>query len=115
MIRCFWWSSPFCFSVCRFTAECKNPSKRLEVLKKSNDGFYLANADLKMRGPGDAFGVRQSGDISFKLADIYNDNQLLKQAAECVENILKDDPDLMSSDVFKRFIEDSAERTYLNL
>lgn len=97
------------------TSGSKNPSKRLEVLKKSNDGFYLANADLKMRGPGDAFGVRQSGDISFKLADIYNDNQLLKQAAECVENILKDDPDLMSSDVFKRFIEDSAERTYLNL
>lgn len=97
------------------TSGNKTPSKRLEVLKRSNDGFYLANADLKMRGPGDAFGVRQSGDISFKLADIYNDNQLLKQAAECVENILKDDPDLMSSDVFKRFIEVSAERTYLNL
>lgn len=97
------------------TSGSKTPSKRLEVLKKSNDGFYLANADLKMRGPGDAFGVRQSGDISFKIADIYNDNLLLKQASESVDKLLKEDPGLKSSEALKRFIENAADRTYSNL
>ena len=97
------------------TSGSKTPSKRLEVLKKSNDGFYLANADLKMRGPGDAFGVRQSGDISFKIADIYNDNLLLKQASESVDKLLKEDPGLKSSEAIKRFIENAADRTYSNL
>lgn len=97
------------------TSGSKTPSKRLEVLKKSNDGFYLANADLKMRGPGDAFGVRQSGDISFKIADIYNDNLLLKQASESVDKLLKKDPGLKSSEALKRFIENAADRTYSNL
>ena len=43
--------------------------QRLEVLNRSNDGFYIANEDLKLRGPGDFFGVRQSGMMDFILAD----------------------------------------------
>ena len=49
----------------------KEKNRRLEVLNKSNDGFYIASEDLKLRGPGDLFGIRQSGDLEFQLADIY--------------------------------------------
>lgn len=55
----------------------KDNIKRLEVLGKSNDGFYIASQDLKMRGPGDMFGVRQSGDLAFVYADVYSDADVL--------------------------------------
>lgn len=63
-----------------------NPSKetkeRLQVLVDSNDGFRVAEEDLKQRGPGDLFGIRQSGDLDFQLADIYQDAVILKRANE---------------------------------
>ncbi len=65
-----------------------NPSEktmeRLNVLNNSNDGFYISNEDLKLRGPGDIFGVRQSGLLEFKLADIYADADLLRLANDAV-------------------------------
>ena len=51
----------------------KDTLERLSVLNKSNDGFYIAGEDLKLRGPGDLFGVRQSGSMNFRLGDIYQD------------------------------------------
>lgn len=65
-------------------------SKRLEILNKSNDGFKIAEEDLKLRGPGDFFGIRQSGEMEFALADLIQDADILRQAAEAeplVENI----------------------------
>ena len=62
------------------TTKTENSKKRLNVLKNSNDGFYIAEEDLKLRGPGDIFGVKQSGDIEFKLADMYADVELFKAA-----------------------------------
>lgn len=56
--------------------------ERLGVLEKSNDGFFIAGEDLKMRGPGDFFGIRQSGDVMFKIGDIYNHADMLKAAQE---------------------------------
>lgn len=70
----------------------KEKSKRLEILNHSNDGFKIAEEDLKMRGPGDFFGIRQSGDMEFALVDIIQDAEILKQAAEAapyMENIIK--------------------------
>lgn len=62
-----------------------NPSekseKRLRVLMDSNDGFYIAEEDLKLRGPGDIFGVKQSGEMDFKLADMYTDIGLFRNAS----------------------------------
>ena len=58
--------------------------ERLGVLEASNDGFHIAAEDLKLRGPGDFFGVRQSGDLMFRLADIYQHADVLKAAQECV-------------------------------
>ena len=60
----------------------KETKQRLQVLEQSNDGFLVAEEDLKLRGPGDLFGIRQSGDLNFKLADIYQDAAILKQANE---------------------------------
>ena len=69
-------------------------SKRLEILNKSNDGFYIAGEDLKLRGPRDLFGIRQSGDMEFKIGDIYNDSAILTKASEAADEILALDPEL---------------------
>ena len=69
-------------------------SNRLEILNKSNDGFYIAGEDLKLRGPGDLFGIRQSGDMEFKIGDIYNDSAILTKASEAADEILALDPEL---------------------
>ena len=69
-------------------------SKRLEILNKSNDGFYIAGEELKLRGPGDLFGIRQSGTMEFRIGDIYNDSAILKSASEAAAEILALDPDL---------------------
>ncbi len=66
--------------------------KRLEILNKSNDGFFIASEDLKLRGPGDLLGIRQSGMLEFQLADIYTDAPTLKLASEAAQWILSQDP-----------------------
>ena len=74
------------------TSSSKTAKKRLEILNKSNDGFFIASEDLKLRGPGDFFGIRQSGDIAFQLADIYQDADVLMKAQEAVKDLLEEDP-----------------------
>lgn len=66
--------------------------KRLEILEKTNDGFVIAEEDLKLRGPGDLFGERQSGALGFVLADIYEDSSIMKRAAAYVDEVLAKDP-----------------------
>ena len=63
-------------------------SERLELLNKSNDGFFLANEDMRLRGPGDFFGIRQSGEFAFRIGDIYNDSELLLETAALADEIL---------------------------
>jgi ATP-dependent DNA helicase RecG len=70
-------------------------SERLDILNRSNDGFYIASEDLKLRGPGDIFGIRQSGDMEFKLADIFTDANLLKTVSQEVDRLLEADRDLV--------------------
>ncbi|MDO4322067.1 MAG: ATP-dependent DNA helicase RecG [Lachnospiraceae bacterium] len=72
----------------------KQIQERLDILCKSNDGFEIANKDMQLRGPGDLFGVRQSGMLDFTLADIYTDAEILQQANEAAGEILKKDPQL---------------------
>lgn len=80
----------------------KETRERLEILNHSNDGFYIAGEDLKLRGPGDMFGIRQSGDMEFKIGDIYNDSEVLLKANEAaksltqqeVEQLLESNPSL---------------------
>ncbi|MCC8044236.1 MAG: ATP-dependent DNA helicase RecG [Clostridiales bacterium] len=83
-------------SYCIFIQTDKNEAnqKRLDILNHSNDGFEIAAQDLKLRGPGDIFGTRQSGLMNFQLADIYQDADILRQANEAAEYILTVDPSL---------------------
>lgn len=60
----------------------KESVERLKVLENSNDGFFIASEDLRLRGPGDFFGIRQSGEMNFKLADIYNHADMLRLAQD---------------------------------
>ena len=71
----------------------KQKPKRLQILEQSNDGFHIASEDLKLRGPGDLFGIRQSGEMGFELADIYEDAGILKKASAFADEILGRDPD----------------------
>ena len=75
--------------------EQEDTSKRLEILNKSNDGFYMAGEDLKLRGPGDLFGIRQSGQLEFRIGDIYQDADVLKAASDVAGGILELDRELM--------------------
>lgn len=83
-------------SYCIFMSgsKSKETKKRLEVLNRSNDGFYIASEDLKLRGPGDLFGIRQSGILEFRLGDVFQDAKVLQQASEAAGNILNEDPNL---------------------
>ncbi len=87
-------------------------SKRLEILNQSSDGFYIAEQDLKLRGPGDLFGVRQSGDLNFRIADVIQDAQELTRVSEDVDQILSDDPDLAAHPGLRenacRFMEENS-------
>lgn len=87
-------------SYCIFisTSEAKETMERLQILNHSNDGFHIASEDLKLRGPGDIFGIRQSGEFAFVLGDIYTDANILKEASDAVEQLLVSDPDLADDD-----------------
>lgn len=76
------------------TSESKESKKRLQILNDSNDGFYIAREDLKLRGQGDFFGVRQSGEMEFAVGDIFSDADILQEAAEDVKTLLLSDANL---------------------
>ena len=83
-------------------------SERLDILNKSNDGFYIASKDLMQRGSGDLFGYRQSGEMAFELADIYDDADILKTASDAVDLVLRENkPEI------ERFVEDTFTKKYL--
>ncbi|WP_272973740.1 ATP-dependent DNA helicase RecG [Croceibacter atlanticus] len=67
---------------------------RLETMTRTNDGFEIAEVDLKLRGPGDMMGTQQSGVLNLKIADIVKDNNILKLARSYAYAILKEDPSL---------------------
>lgn len=83
-------------SYCIFVSskDDKKTMERLEILNKSNDGFFIASEDLRLRGPGDLFGIRQSGDFDFELADIYQDADILKLCGELAGELIEKDPEL---------------------
>ncbi len=92
---------------------------RLKILQESNDGFRIASEDLKLRGPGDVFGVRQSGNLEFALGDIFTDSRILQGASEAAEEVLQEDPALDApehrglADRLARYRRESFDRLYL--
>ncbi|MCR4908165.1 MAG: ATP-dependent DNA helicase RecG [Lachnospiraceae bacterium] len=79
-------------------------NKRLEILKQSNDGFEIASQDLKLRGPGDMFGIRQSGLLQFNMADIYRDADMLKAAADYVGSLSLSEVETLVGTGFKEAV-----------
>lgn len=78
-------------SYCIFMSgsKSKETKERLDILKETNDGIKIASEDLRLRGPGDLFGIRQSGLMDFKLGDVYQDAGVLKAASEAADWLLK--------------------------
>lgn len=76
-------------SYCIFitTSSQRDTMERLQVLNKSNDGFFISSEDMRLRGPGDLFGIRQSGQFQFRLGDIYQDVLILQEAQECATKL----------------------------
>ena len=91
--------------------------KRLDILNRSNDGFYIASEDLKLRGPGDIFGLRQSGEMEFQLADIFTDANLLKTVSEEVNLLLEEDCELekKSHQELKQRLDSYLQKSYEKL
>ena len=90
-------------------SDSKTSMERLGVLNHSNDGFRIAEEDLKQRGPGDLFGIRQSGDMDFKIADIYQDADLLKEISVSVDELLSQGGlDSPQCEPLKRYLEENA-------
>lgn len=83
-------------SYCVLVSDSEDPliKRRLRVLCKNDSGFAIAEEDLKLRGPGDLFGLQQHGLPDFKIANLYEDSQLLKEAAKACEELFHQDPDL---------------------
>jgi len=96
----------YCFLVRgpKVSAEART---RLRALAETNDGFRLAEVDLKLRGPGEITGTRQSGNILFRIADPIEDVRLMELARQTAETILSEDPDLQHPrhQVLVRYLE----------
>ena len=99
-------------SYCIFMNHSEKPenNKRLKILNDSNDGFYIAEQDLKLRGPGDLFGIRQSGLMEFKIADVYQDAALLKKISQTVDHLLAEDEELIqnSNGALREYMEENT-------
>lgn len=83
-------------SYCILMSDNKNEStqKRFEIMCQTNDGFLIADEDLKIRGPGDFFGSKQSGLPELRIADFAEDLDVVKNAANAARSVFKHDPDL---------------------
>ena len=104
-------------SYCILISDAKNDAavSRLKIMCRTNDGFVIANEDLKQRGPGDFFGSRQHGLPDMKIADMMTDMQIFTLAQEAAKDILAKDPDLklrenlgLSAEVSALFSSDRA-------
>lgn len=80
--------------------------QRLSVMRESTDGFYIAEKDLELRGPGQVLGTQQTGLMSFKVADISRDADLLDQVKEASEIVLEQYPEIVDP-LIKRWLGDN--------
>ncbi len=102
----------YCVFVAGNPKSSEKTRKRLEILRQTNDGFEIANEDLKQRGPGDFFGYRQSGDLSFQIADIFTDADVMMRAKEVFEKESVRSPESFSH--LKKYLDENVNFTYVD-
>ena len=103
-------------SYCYLVSSDKNrlENKRLSVLQSSNDGFYIAEKDLEIRGPGQVLGYKQSGLPDFVLDNLPNNKVLIQKARDEAIKVLNDDPDLKRNTVLKDILIDNFENKFIH-
>ena len=96
-------------SYCILVSDNKSETtaQRLKAMRETNDGFKIAEEDLRLRGPGDILGARQHGLPVLQNADLAADTELLQMAQKCAADILRNDPDLLLEQ--NRFIKNAVE------
>lgn len=94
-------------------SDSRQPSQRLKELVRSNDGFYLAEADLKLRGPGEIYGKAQSGALDLKIASL-GDTKMIKRARDAAENLLENENNLLQYKQLLKQVENYQRLTTLN-
>ena len=90
-----------------------NSKKRLRIMESTNDGFIISDEDLKIRGPGEFFGIRQSGFLKYKIADMVTDGPILRKARQAAFKLVKDDPNLNQPEnqlIRERFINEYQDK-----
>jgi ATP-dependent DNA helicase RecG len=90
--------------------------KRLDILCRTNDGFVIAETDMEIRGPGEFFGIRQSGILNFSCTDLNKDKQLLFRARDIAFNIIDSDPHLRKAEnevIKNHFLKNFKDAIYL--
>ncbi|MEX2367802.1 MAG: ATP-dependent DNA helicase RecG, partial [Pseudohongiellaceae bacterium] len=96
-----------------YQAPLSNPGKqRLSIMRQSNDGFYIAEQDLKIRGPGEILGTRQTGVMDFRIADLQRDSHLQDKVKAWAEILRRDNPELVEP-LISRWI--AANQRYGNV
>jgi len=103
-------------SFCYLVTSHKNglENKRLSVLQKSNDGFYIAEKDLELRGPGQILGYRQSGLPDFVLDNLPNNKFLIEKAREEAIKVINNDPDLKENVVLRNILIDNSDNKFIH-
>ena len=93
--------------------ETDNSRLRLDIMERTNDGFKIADEDLKLRGPGDYFGMRQSGFIQYRIANMVTDGPIIREARKAAFGLVKEDRDLRNDQhtgIRKQFLHDYKDR-----
>lgn len=101
-------------SYCFLFTENFNPAivRRLSLLAEHNDGFSLAEADLKLRGPGDVYGTEQSGWVNLKIAN-WHDTEIMRETKSTAESLFRQDPKLLTWPLLARKVERFSHRIHL--
>jgi ATP-dependent DNA helicase RecG len=102
----------FCYLVTSENNGIEN--KRLSVLEKSNDGFYIAEKDLELRGPGQLLGYKQSGLPDFVLDNLPNNKVLIEKAREEAQRVINEDPDLKKNILLKDLLIDNSDNKFIH-
>ena len=102
----------FCYLVTSENNGLEN--KRLRVLEKSNDGFYIAEKDLELRGPGQLLGYKQSGLPDFVLDNLPNNKVLIEKAREEAQRVINEDPDFKKNLLLKDLLIDNSDNKFIH-